>query len=486
MEYNPTIGLEIHIELKTKTKMFCDCLNDPEERNPNQNTCPICLSHPGALPTINKKAVEAVIKVGLALDGRIAEKTKFDRKNYFYPDLPKGYQISQYDEPLVSKARLKDINITRIHLEEDTGRLVHIENTPASGGEKSSLIDFNRSSAPLMELVTEPEFKSAQQVLDFAKELQLIVRYLGIADADMEKGEMRVEANVSLNMGTKVELKNINSFRAVEKAIEYETKRQEKLLREGKKVKQETRGWDDPNKKTFSQRSKEEAHDYRYFPEPDLPMFETEIFDLENLKKSLGELPANKRHRFKEEYYLDEKDANLLVEDEKISDYFEDAASELLAENEKNKNSAALYKLIFNYLTSDLRGLVNENKEYADNYSWMEKVPPEHLAHLVSMISSNKLTSRLAKDTLKKMLESGLDPEDIAKNDNLSVSSGEELKEAIIKIVSEETKAIEDYKAGKGNAMQFLVGKTMQKLKGRGEPKQIRALLEEVLTNIKK
>ncbi len=485
MDYAPTIGLEIHIELKTKTKMFCDCLNDPEEKNPNQNTCPICLGHPGALPTINKKAVEAIIKVGLALDGEIAKETKFDRKNYFYPDLPKGYQISQYDKPLVSKGRLKGINITRIHLEEDTGRSVHIKEK----GKEASRIDFNRSSAPLMELVTEPEFRSAKQVADFAKELQLIVRYLGIADADMEKGEMRVEANVSLNMGTKVELKNINSFKAVEKAIEYEAKRQEALIREGRKVKQETRGWDEPNKKTFSQRSKEEAHDYRYFPEPDLPMFETEIFGLENLKESLGELPGAKRHRFAQEYKLDEKDAELLVEDEKIADYFEDASSELFAEGEKEikKESApALYKLLFNYLTSDLRGLVNENSEYSGNYSWMEKVPPERLAHLVALISAGKITSRLAKDILKKMFATGLDPEDIMKNDNLSVSSGAELKEAIIGIIKEEAKALEDFKKGKGNAMQFLIGKTMQKLKGRGDPKQIHALLEEVLTNIKK
>ncbi len=485
MDYFPTIGLEIHIELKTKTKMFCDCFNDPEEKNPNQNTCPICLGHPGALPTINQKAVEAVIKAGLALNGEIAKETKFDRKNYFYPDLPKGYQISQYDKPLVSKARLKGINITRIHLEEDTGRSAHIKEK----GKEASLIDFNRSSAPLMELVTEPEFRSAKQVLDFAKELQLIVRYLGIADADMEKGEMRVEANISLNMGTKVELKNINSFKAVEKAIEYETKRQEAVIREGKKVKQETRGWDEPGKKTFSQRSKEEAHDYRYFPEPDLPMFQTEQFGLENLKRTLGELPAAKRHRFAEEYRLDEKDIELLIEDEKIADYFEDASSELFAEGKntaKKESAAALYKLLFNYLTSDLRGLVNENSEYSGNYSWMEKIPPEHIAHLTALIAANKITSRLAKDILKKMLEDGLDPEDIVKNDNLSVSSGSELKEAVLAVVDEETKALDDLKKGKGSAMQFLVGKTMQKLKGRGDPKQIHALLDEVLTNVKK
>ena len=258
MKHEPTIGLEIHAELKTATKMFCDSPNNPDEKHANVNVCPICLGHPGALPVINKTAVEAVLKVGIALGGTVNKITKFDRKNYFYPDLPKGYQISQYDEPLVIGGNLNNVRLRRIHLEEDTGRLLH-----DSEDKNSSLVDFNRAGVPLMELVTEPDIKSAEEAVAFARELQLILRYLGVSDADMEKGHMRIEANVSLNVGTKVELKNINSFKAVGDAIKIELERQEKVLKRGEKVKHETRGWDDVKYTTVSQRSKEEAKDYR-------------------------------------------------------------------------------------------------------------------------------------------------------------------------------------------------------------------------------
>ena len=280
--YKPVIGLEIHTELKTKTKMFCGCLNDSEEKNPNVNVCPICLAHPGTLPTINGKAVKFVLKLGMALNAQIPEFSKFDRKNYFYPDLPKGYQISQYDKPLVEGGELKGLKITRIHLEEDTGRLLHAQDG------KSSLVDFNRAGVPLMELVTEPDIKSGEEAMSFAKELQLIMRYLGISDADMEKGQMRVEANISLaeggeRFGTKVEIKNLNSFKAVGESIDYEIKRQSEVLDKGEKVRQETRGWNEFKGITVSQRSKEEAHDYRYFPEPDLPPLDLKKMDLEKL-----------------------------------------------------------------------------------------------------------------------------------------------------------------------------------------------------------
>ena len=297
MDYKPTIGLEIHAELKTRTKMFCDSLNDPDEKHPNVNVCPVCLGHPGTLPAANKQAIEHVIKVGLALGGKINPVSKFDRKNYFYPDLPKGYQISQYDEPLVLGGDLLGVRIRRIHLEEDTGRLLHESSPSAGSGRPASLVDFNRAGVPLMELVTEPDIKSANEAINFSKELQLIFRYLGVSEANMEKGELRVEANVSLNKGTKVELKNINSFAAVRGAIAYELKRQSEVLESGGKVEQETRGWDDGKKKTVSQRTKEEAHDYRYFPEPDLPPFETNVFGIENLKISIPELPKEKRTR---------------------------------------------------------------------------------------------------------------------------------------------------------------------------------------------
>ncbi|MEK7493533.1 MAG: Asp-tRNA(Asn)/Glu-tRNA(Gln) amidotransferase subunit GatB, partial [Patescibacteria group bacterium] len=271
--YEAVIGLEIHAQLKTDTKLFCDSRNDPDERHPNINVCPVCMGHPGTLPVANKKAVEAVVKVGLALGSTIARFSKFDRKNYFYPDLPKGYQISQYDMPLCEKGVMrvgaKDIGITRVHLEEDTGRLVHGE-----GG--ASLVDFNRAGVPLMELVTEPDIRTAEEAAEFAKKLQMLFQYLGVSGANMEKGQMRCEVNISMRkageqFGTKVEIKNLNSFGVVKDAIAYEIKRQTALLEHGEKVAQETRGWDEHKKATVSQRMKESAHDYRYFPEPDLP-----------------------------------------------------------------------------------------------------------------------------------------------------------------------------------------------------------------------
>src|SRR3989344_4934674 len=342
--YKPTIGLEIHAELKTRSKMFCDCRNDPEEKHPNLNVCPICLGHPGTLPVINKKAVEYVLKVGMALGGKPAKKSKFDRKNYFYPDLPKNYQISQYDMPLISGGELRGVRITRVHLEEDAGRLVH---------EVGSLVDFNRAGVPLMELVTEPDIRSSDEAVLFAKELQLILKYLGASDADMEKGLMRIEANVSVKkeglnqsrglvgrtgsinepvLGTKVEVKNINSFKAVHDAIEYEIKRQVELLEKGEKIKQETRGWDDVKGITKAQRSKEEAHDYRYFPEPDLPQLDltpsTDGFDLEKLKLEIPELPEEKRRRFEKEYLLSPEQTETLAIEPALADFFEAAVSE--------------------------------------------------------------------------------------------------------------------------------------------------------------
>src|SRR3989344_1542173 len=289
--YRPTIGLEIHAELQTATKMFCACLNNPDEELSNKNICPICMAHPGTLPVINKEAVHKVLLVGAALGGTLADYTEFDRKNYFYPDIPKGYQISQYQHPLVLGGSLNGVKITRVHLEEDTARSQH------DNKNKSSYVDYNRAGVPLMELVTEPDITSAKQAKDFVEELQLLLQYLGASEANMEKGEMRCEANISVYSGverlsgTKVEVKNLNSFRAVEKAIEYEIKRQIGLLEKCEKVKQETRGWDENKQSTFSQRSKESAHDYRYFPEPDLPPmeFSRRIFD--ELRKTIPELP---------------------------------------------------------------------------------------------------------------------------------------------------------------------------------------------------
>src|SRR6185369_10688065 len=313
-KYYGTVGLEVHAELKTNTKMFCSCKNDPDEEKPNVNICPVCTAHPGALPVINKKAVENVIKVGLAIDGKIADFSEFDRKNYFYPDIPKGYQISQYKYPIVSGGHLSGMDVTRIHLEEDTANNKHDRGD-------FSLIDFNRAGVPLMELVTEATTfdtieDTAKGATKFAKELQLILRYLGVSEANLEKGEMRVEPNISISpdkkkLGTKVEVKNLNSFKSVEKAILFELARMQKLHEEGKaeEIVQETRGWDEAKQRTFSQRKKEGSADYRYFPEPDLPKMKLhEAFDLKKMKEELPELPEAKRARYRKEYGLKDED----------------------------------------------------------------------------------------------------------------------------------------------------------------------------------
>ncbi len=500
--------------------MFCACLNNPEEKHPNINVCPICLAHPGILPVINKKAVEAVLKLGLALNSEIPKTSKFDRKNYFYPDLPKGYQISQYDKPLVIGGELNGVRLTRIHLEEDTGRLIHESSSSAGSGQQASLVDFNRAGVPLMELVTEPDIKNGEQAVKFARELQLIMRYLGISDADMEKGQMRVEVNISLMptnkdanntnigensrniMGTKVEIKNLNSFRAVGESIDYEIKRQTEILEKSEEVRQETRGWDDAHKKTVSQRSKEEAHDYRYFPEPDLPILslrptESEAeaqqngaprsfarsekggvaagFDLEELKISIPELPMTKRERFAKEYGLTPNQAEILVEDRDFAQYFEESSSEL-----RTKLPIPDYNLLANYLLSDIKGLMNEQKTVIKELN----VTPENFADLIVLISQGEISSRLAKDILKEMFLTGLDPHQIIKDKGLTKISDNTIIEQIIdEVIKENPKAVEDYKKGKENALQFLIGQAMAKLKGRSNPDDIKNILKKIINS---
>jgi aspartyl-tRNA(Asn)/glutamyl-tRNA(Gln) amidotransferase subunit B len=478
MAYKPTIGLEIHSELSTQTKMFCDCNNDPSEINPNVNVCPICLGHPGTLPKINKGAVDAVIKTGLALHCEINRFSKFDRKNYFYPDLPKAYQISQYDKPLCVGGYLilpssgKKIRITRIHLEEDTGRLAH-----AVDG-KHSLVDFNRAGVPLMELVTEPDITNADEAVEFAREFQLILRYLGVSDADMEKGHMRVEVNISIAeegkpLGTKVEIKNLNSFRAVAGSVKYEMERQEKELENGDKIKQETRGWDDSKQKTISQRSKEEAHDYRYFPEPDLPPMTFSDEYVEAIKNSITELPEQRRVRFSGDYNLSVTQVELLVNNPELSDFFEKAVSELRFINPDGNP-----EMVYNYLSTDIRG-IEADKGLTLTQS---KLQPEHLAHLVSLLASNTISSRVAKDVLLNSFETGQDPEDAIKEGGLSQVSDESELEAVIKsIIDENEKVCYDYRNGKENALQFLVGRVMAKTKGRANPEVVGGLFKKLL-----
>tara|TARA_B100000508_G_scaffold53235_1_gene41231 strand:- start:6958 stop:8370 length:1413 start_codon:yes stop_codon:yes gene_type:complete len=465
-KYKATIGLEIHAELKTNTKMFCDSKNDPNEREPNTHVCPICMSHPGTLPVINKKAVEHVCKVGVALGGKIADFTEFDRKNYFYPDIPKGYQISQYKFPLVSGGTLNNVEITRVHLEEDTARSTH------KGDE--SLVDFNRAGIPLMELVTEPVIHSAEQASAFARELQLLLRTLGVSDANLEKGEMRIEANISISdteeFGTKVEVKNLNSFRSVERAIAYELKRHEKVLEEGGEIVQQTRGWDEGKQETFGQRIKEGAAEYRYFPEPDLPKLQlSEIPELaeEVLKKSLPELPSEKRKRY-EDLGMKPEDVTDLVASLERARFF-DAVIEKLQAPEKIKRAV-------NYLTSDIAGYYNEHSDKVE----FETLTPDAFADLIEMVCEDKISSRGAKDILRVLLEDGGEPEQVAEEKGLfQVQDAGALKEVVLEIISENEGVVEEYKNGKEASLQFLVGQGMKKTKGAANP----GLLKEAILN---
>ncbi len=477
--YEPVIGLEIHCELKTRTKMFCGCLNDPEERRPNVNACPVCMGHPGTLPAPNEEAVKEVMRLGLAIGGKLAERSHFDRKSYFYPDLPKGYQISQYDEPFVEHGSLNGVRVKRVHLEEDAGRLSHT--LDGKTDKEASYVDYNRAGMPLMELVTEPDIRSGEEAVAFARSLQRILRYIGASNADMEHGQMRIEVNISLKdkdsaeFGTKVEVKNINSFKAVQGAIECEIKRQTELLEKGERITHETRGWNDAKGTTESQRSKEEAHDYRYFPEPDIPpmTFTPDFF--EALQDTLPELPEQKRLRFIREYGISEAQADVLCEDLFWADYFEAAASELGTRADKPD-----YGLLINYLTSDLWGAIKARGE--EEKTSELKATPQHFATLVSLIQSGKCSSRMAKDILAKMLALGDDPEEIMQSEGLSlISDDSAILEIVREVIEKNAKAVGEYKAGKENALQFLVGQGMAKSKGQADPNKLRELFAKEL-----
>lgn len=490
MKYTPTIGLEIHAQLKTNTKMFCDSLNNPEEKTPNKNICPICMGHPGVLPVINKKAIKNVIKTGLALNCKIPEKTYFERKNYFYPDLPKNYQISQKEAPLCKNGKLQinnnNIRIKEIHLEEDTGKLLHDKN------EKYSLVDFNRAGIPLMELVTEPDITSAAEAKKFCEELRLILRYLGISNANMEKGEMRCEANISLGigkkLGTKVEIKNLNSFKAIERAIEYEIKRQNELLEEKDKVIQETRGWNEKKQKTFSQRIKETSDDYRYFSEPDLPPLKILREETKKIKAEIPELPTNRRKRFKQEYKIPDNDIEVFTSYKILGDYFEKIISELknwLKTINKKTLDADFYKLV--KLTANY--LITELKKYLDNLEDIKniKITPENFAEFITLVSQSKISSSAAQTVLKKMFETGADPSHIIQERNLiQVSDESELKKIIDNVIKNNPQPVKDYSFGKSEAVQFLIGQVMKKSKGKANPQIVAKLLTKTLKSLPK
>ncbi len=452
----PTIGLEIHVELKTATKMFCRSKNDPDEKRPNINICPVCLAHPGTLPVINQEAVKHVLRVGLAVGGRLADYTEFDRKNYFYPDIPKGYQISQYKYPLVTGGSLKGVALTRIHLEEDTARSQH----DAKSG--ASLVDYNRAGVPLMELVTEPVVESAAEAGAFARELQLLLRTLGVSEANMEKGELRVEANISLDMGTKVEIKNLNSFKSVEQAIDFEIRRQKELIESGGKVVQETRGWDELKGETFSQRLKESSHDYRYFPDPDLPKLRISQIDaFADLAKTLPELPAAKRARLAG-LGLKVEDVELLVSDLELGAWFDEVVKALPASD--------LIVTAANYTTSDLQSALKTGAQLPK---------PAHFAELIGLVAGGEVSSRGAKDILAVMLNDGGTPRAIAQAKNLFQSSDtEELAKIIERVIGENESVFADFKSGNDKVLQFLVGQGMKVSGGRANPQLLADLFK--------
>lgn len=468
--YTPTIGLEIHAELKTQTKMFCDSKNDPNEKTPNINICPVCMAHPGTLPVINKEAVRHVLKMGIAIDGEIADFSEFDRKNYFYPDIPKGYQISQYKYPLISGGKLAGIDVTRIHLEEDTARSTH-----DTGDD--SLVDFNRAGIPLMELVTEPVVRNSEQAVKFARELQLLLRYLGAGDANMEKGEMRVEANISVSdtetFGTKVEVKNLNSFKAVERAIEFEIKRQIKLIEAGGEVIQETRGWDENKQVTFAQRKKEGSADYRYFPDPDLPKLkisEIREFSRDTLRSELPELPKIVREKLLS-FGLKSEDVEVYVQFKDLfGSYIEDLAK--FFKDDKKK-----IQLASNYITSDLMGYYKTN-----GFPEIISIQPDEFAELIEMVCADEISSRGAKDILKIMITNGGRPKEIAEEKNLlQKSNADELKLVVKNVIEGNPDTVAEYKKGKEAAIQFLVGQGMKETQGSANPQLLKKLFIENL-----
>jgi aspartyl-tRNA(Asn)/glutamyl-tRNA(Gln) amidotransferase subunit B len=520
------IGLEIHVQLKTKTKMFCGCSNDGENLPPNTTVCEVCLGHPGVLPVPNRQAIKWSIKAASALNCKINSQQNFDRKNYFYPDLPKGYQISQFDKPIGENGFLQIKNekygITRLHLEEDAAKNTH-------AGDKIK-VDYNRGGTPLMEIVTEPDFRSPKATRKFLQELKLIMRYLDVSDADMEKGHLRCDANVSLRpvdekkLHAKTEIKNLNSFKAVERALEYEVKRQTKLWQETKQpTKQSTRGWDEKSQTTKEQRTKETSQDYRYFPEPDIPPIEiggnpksvslagkgekiqnskqiqnsndpnlkkTNIIDLDKIKAELPELPSAKKQRFTEEYEVSPANAQVLVENKDLADYFEQTTSELKAWLEAKQEGSAdeiwsqhkkkLTKLVSNWLINKLGALVLEQ-----NKSWDDvNITPENMAEFIVLIHENKISSAAAQKVLARMLATGEDPSHIMTEESLEqVSDSGELDSIVDSILKANPDEVARYKAGKTTLLQFFVGKVMRETKGSANPQIAEQLLKEKLSN---
>lgn len=504
MKYVPIIGLEIHVQLKTKSKMFCATDNSAEDKKPNTAVCPICMGHPGTLPIINEQAVKWGILAALALNCKIADFTKFDRKNYFYPDLPKGYQISQYDKPLAENGYLiidvdgqeRKIDITRLHMEEDAAKNFHSEDG------KHTLVDYNRAGTPLAEIVTEPDFRSAKEAKIFLQELRKIMRYLEISDADMEKGQLRCDANISLvpkkefdtgkfKYYPKTEIKNLNSFKSVEKALEYEIQRQTKFwLQNTPPKEQSTRGWNEAKQITEEQRVKEEAHDYRYFPEPDLPPLTFKDEEIKKIKADLPELPRDKKLRFVEQFGFNASDAQILTDNKAWSKYAEEVITELKSwllsleevegteEEIWQKNKSKLIKLVSGWLINKLGALINESQTEIKDL----KINPENFAEFISIIYKGKIGSSAAQEILEEMFKTGQDPSHILQDKNLGqIDNTAEIEQIAKKVIKNNPKQAEEYKSGKEALLKFFVGQVMKESKGRANPSLAEELLKKEL-----
>lgn len=474
MVYEAVIGLEVHLQLKTKTKAFCGCAVE-FGKEPNSSTCPVCLGLPGSLPVLNKTALDYAIKVALALNCKVQSYTKFDRKNYFYPDLPKNYQISQYDLPLsvdgfldIKKENgIKRIGIRRIHLEEDAGKLIHAKEV--------SLLDFNRAGIPLLEIVSEPHMSFVEEAYEYLTALKNIIEYLDVSDCSMEKGSLRCDANVSIRekgvseLGTKAELKNMNSFKAVKEALEFEIERQSGLLRNGKIVSQETRLWDAKESKTMPMRAKEGAQDYRYFPEPDLPPFIIKSEKIEEIKKSLPELPCGKMLRFIKDYGLSEYDAKILVFSKKDAEYAEDCLKFYPFQDKKT---------IVNWLIGPLSSEANSRNCRISDLN----IAPNSLTELVNVVEKGEISNLAAKSVLSEMINTKASSLAIIKEKNLSqISDSAVLDDIIREVIRENNKSVADYNSGKGNALMFLTGQVMKKSRGKANPKVVQEILKRRL-----
>ncbi|AAM23878.1 aspartyl-tRNA(Asn)/glutamyl-tRNA(Gln) amidotransferase subunit B [Caldanaerobacter subterraneus subsp. tengcongensis MB4] len=474
MKYEAVIGLEVHAELLTDSKIFCGC-STKFGSEPNTQVCPVCLGLPGTLPVLNKKVVEYAVRAGLALNCTIANFSKMDRKNYFYPDLPKAYQISQYDLPLCSNGYIeieveggtKRIGIKRIHIEEDAGKLLH-------EGTDGSLVDYNRAGVPLIEIVSEPDISTPEEAYQYLVKLKSILEYTEVSDCKMQEGSLRVDTNVSVRpvgtteLGTKIELKNLNSFKAVQKALEYEIKRQIKVLEEGGTIVQETRRWNEAKGITEPMRTKEEAHDYRYFPEPDLvPIIVTEEWK-EEIRKTLPEMPDAKRERFITQYGLPEYDAKVITSSKKMADFFEKCAS--------NYHSP---KIVSNWLMGEFARLLNDTGKEIDEVP----ITPDMLIELLKLVDDNVISGSIAKTVFEEMFFTGKNPQIIVEEKGLRQIADEgELRRIVRKVIEENPKSVEDYKKGKEKALGFLVGQVMKETKGKANPQLTNQLLREELS----